>query len=179
MIYSTRRRYVVVTIFFTSVFWLTVELILLSYTNRLNVELPQSKNELPEAWIPREGNQNSAIADVLLPIEDFRTLYVTSIPPNPGGPGEGGKAVYNDKDDPSEVSKEKEGYTKYSFNELASTKISLERSIPDNRPQEWVYIMNQAVNVKKRSLESYILILACRGIIGSLLLFEVLTRSCS
>ena len=136
MIYSTRKRYVVVTIFFTSAFWLTVELILLSYTNRLNVEQSQTKNKLPEAWISRERNANNAIADVLIPIDDFKTLYVTSIPPNPGGPGEGGKAVYNDKDDPVEVNKEKEGYTKYSFNELASAKISLERSIPDNRAPE-------------------------------------------
>lgn len=136
MIYSTKRRYVVVTIFFTSVFWLTIELVLLSYTNRLNVELSQAKNELPEARESQERNPNPAIADVLLPIEDYKTLYVTLIPPNPGGPGEEGKAVYNDKDDPVEVSKEKEGYKKYSFNELASAKISLERSIPDNRPPE-------------------------------------------
>ena len=126
----------VVTIFFTSAFWLTVELILLSYTNRLNVDQSQRKNELPEAWISRERNANNAIGDVLIPIDDFKTLYVTSIPPNPGGPGEEGKAVYNDKDDPVEVEKEKEGYTKYSFNELASAKISLERSIPDNRAPE-------------------------------------------
>lgn len=136
MIYSTRRRYVVVTIFLTSVFWLTVELILLSYTNRLNDEQTKGNLELPEAWNSRQSYENHPIADVLIPIEDFRALYVTSIPPNPDGPGEAGKAVYNDKDDPLEVGKEKEGYSKYSFNELASAKISLERSIPDNRPQE-------------------------------------------
>lgn len=126
----------VVTIFLTSVFWLTVELILLSYTNRLNDEQTKGNIELPEAWNSRQSYENHPIADVLIPIEDFRALYVTSIPPNPDGPGEAGKAVYNDKDDPLEVGKEKEGYSKYSFNELASAKISLERSIPDNRPQE-------------------------------------------
>lgn len=136
MIYSTRRRYVVVTVFFTSVFWLTIELILLSYTNRLNGEESQARNEPPKAWKPQVRDQNLDIADVPLPIEDFKTLYVTLIPPNPGGPGEGGRAVYNDKDNPDEARKEKEGYGKYSFNELASAKISLERSIPDNRPSE-------------------------------------------
>lgn len=137
MIYSSRRRYVVVTIFFTSAFWLTVELILLSYTNRLNVEL--SQNQLPQAWKSREKADDGALAartSTELSIEDFKSLYVTRIPPNPGGVGERGIAVYNDKNDPVEVSKEKDGYKKYSFNELASAKISLERAIPDNRPSE-------------------------------------------
>ena len=125
-----------VTVFFTSVFWLTIELILLSYTNRLNGEEPQARIELPKAWKPQVGDQNLDMADVPLPIEDFKTLYVTLIPPNPGGPGEGGRAVYNDKDNLDETNKEKEGYRKYSFNELASARISLERSIPDNRPSE-------------------------------------------
>lgn len=127
MVYSTRRRYVVVTIFVTSAFWLTIELILLSYTNRLNVELSQGNNQLPRAW--------KSLSDELS-IEDFKSFYVTMIPPNPGGLGEQGIAVYNDKNNAAEVSKEKEGYTKYSFNELASAKISLERAIPDNRPPE-------------------------------------------
>ncbi|KAJ7382785.1 Polypeptide N-acetylgalactosaminyltransferase 3 [Desmophyllum pertusum] len=56
--------------------------------------------------------------------------------PESGGPGENGEAVHNNKDDPAEASKEKEGYKKYSFNELASVKISLERAIPDNRPRQ-------------------------------------------
>lgn len=137
MIYSTRRRYVIVTIFFTSAFWLTIELILLSYTNRLNIELSQAKNQLPEAW--RDRKKSAALASKtsdVLSIEGFKSFYVTQIPPNPGGPGENGEAVHNNKDDPAEASKEKEGYKKYSFNELASVKISLERAIPDNRPRQ-------------------------------------------
>ena len=132
MIYSARKRYVVVTIFFTSAFWLTIELILLSYTNRLNVEFSPGKNQFPQAWKPGLASETSHE----LSIEDFRSFYVTRIPPIPAGPGEQGIAVYNDKDDPAELSKEKEGYKKYSFNELASAKISLERAIPDNRPRE-------------------------------------------
>lgn len=126
----------VVTIFFTSAFWLTIELILLSYTNRLNVEFSQAKNQLPQAWKPGLASETS----LELSIEDFRSFYVTRIPPIPAGPGEQGIAVYNNKDDPAEQSKEKEGYKKYSFNELASAKISLERAIPDNRPRECLSI---------------------------------------
>lgn len=129
------RRYVIVTIFFTSLFWLTIELIILSYTNNLNVELSQ----LPGEWNPRyekPERTRDIPADVLIPIEDFRTLYSSLLPPNPVAPGEEGKAVYNNKNDADEESKEREGYRKHSFNELASSKISLERSIPDNRPSE-------------------------------------------
>ncbi|XP_029198465.2 polypeptide N-acetylgalactosaminyltransferase 13-like [Acropora millepora] len=134
--YSTRRRYVyIVTIFFTSLFWLTIELVILSYTNNLNAELSQ----LPGEWNPRHEKPQrirDISGDVLIPIEDFRTLYSAMLTSKPGAPGEEGKAVYNTKNDADEDSKEREGYRKYSFNELASSKISLERSIPDNRPSE-------------------------------------------
>lgn len=50
--------------------------------------------------------------------------------PDPNGLGEGGRAVVFEG---SEKRKEKEGYSKYAFNEYASQKISLVRSIPDTR----------------------------------------------
>lgn len=46
------------------------------------------------------------------------------------GPGENGQGV---KIDETEKDLEKEGYSKHSFNQLASDKISLFRSIPDTR----------------------------------------------
>lgn len=49
---------------------------------------------------------------------------------DPNGLGEGGRAVVFEG---SEKKKEKEGYSKYAFNEYASQKISLVRSIPDTR----------------------------------------------
>lgn len=52
------------------------------------------------------------------------------IPHDPNGPGEDGKpVVISAKEKPNE----KDGYNKYAFNEYASAKISLERSIPDTR----------------------------------------------
>lgn len=123
----------VVTIFFTSAFWLTIELILLGYTNRLNVEI--SRADINQFSDSRRA-ATFAFETKEASIEEFKAVYVTLIPPNPSGPGERGEAVYNDQDDPVQVSKEKDGYKKYSFNELASSKISLERSIPDNRPYE-------------------------------------------
>lgn len=52
------------------------------------------------------------------------------IPHDPNGPGEDGKPVVVSA---KEKHNEKEGYNKYAFNEYASAKISLERSIPDTR----------------------------------------------
>lgn len=49
---------------------------------------------------------------------------------DPNGLGEGGRAVVFEG---SEKKKEKEGYSKYAFNEYASQRISLVRSIPDTR----------------------------------------------
>ena len=44
-----------------------------------------------------------------------------------------GEAVVNA---PGEKSQEEKGFKEYGFNELASKQISLERTIPDNRPSE-------------------------------------------
>ena len=135
MIHSSRKRYVIATIFFTSAFWLTIELILLSYTNRLNVDIARALPDETQLYLRNENRAKSPLAD-MLPIDDFRSSYVTLIPPNPHGAGENGEAVYIDGNDKAQLAKEKEGYKKYSFNNLASSKISLERTIPDNRPQE-------------------------------------------
>lgn len=49
---------------------------------------------------------------------------------DPNGPGENGQAVNINE---SEKKEETEGYNQHAFNELASRKISLHRSIPDTR----------------------------------------------
>ena len=49
---------------------------------------------------------------------------------DPNGPGEDGKPVVISA---KEKNNEKDGYSKYAFNEYASAKISLGRSIPDTR----------------------------------------------
>ena len=48
----------------------------------------------------------------------------------PGSAGMNGEAVINSA---SEKEKEDKGLLDYGFNELSSSKISLERTIPDNR----------------------------------------------
>lgn len=59
-----------------------------------------------------------------------RNIVGVVIPHDPHGPGEDGKpVVVSAKEKPNE----KDGYNKYAFNEYASAKISLERSLPDTR----------------------------------------------
>ena len=87
---------------------------------------------------PKMGNKKQITAVKIQPrkhIEDSNDAErIPTIPDvnarDPNGLGEGGRAVVFEG---SEKNKEKEGYSKYAFNEYASQKISLVRSIPDTR----------------------------------------------
>lgn len=63
-------------------------------------------------------------------IEYFEQFYKNTLNPQPGSAGMDGEAVINSQ---NEKEKEDKGLLDYGFNELSSSKISLERSIPDNR----------------------------------------------
>lgn len=72
---------------------------------------------------PRKHIEDSKDAERIPTIPDVNAR-------DPNGLGEGGRAVVFEG---SEKKKEKEGYSKYAFNEYASQRISLVRSIPDTR----------------------------------------------
>ncbi|XP_038044532.1 polypeptide N-acetylgalactosaminyltransferase 1-like [Patiria miniata] len=61
-----------------------------------------------------------------------RDLDVTSKPRDPNGPGEMGKGVRTEGKDAGRVA---EGFRHASFNEFVSDMISLERAVPEKRPQ--------------------------------------------
>lgn len=69
-------------------------------------------------------------------IDVFKASYVTLIPPNLGDDVEGNGS--NETNDMNNGDLYNKAFEKYSFNELASSRIGLERRIPDNRPQELV-----------------------------------------
>lgn len=128
--YRSRRRYIVATIFLTSAFWLSIEITILSYTNHLvneDSQIHQGKSRIGrrQSWRLNETNTK------LLTIEDFKTLYPNSIH-FASKQGENGDKVFNS---PSEKEIEQQQFRLYQFNELASSKISLLREIPDNRPK--------------------------------------------
>ena len=66
----------------------------------------------------------------LVTIDYFKQFYKGILNPEDGSPGMNGAAVKNSA---REKSAEDEKIKKYGFNELSSSKISLERTIPDNR----------------------------------------------
>ncbi|XP_031551805.1 polypeptide N-acetylgalactosaminyltransferase 1-like [Actinia tenebrosa] len=133
MFRSPKKRYIVTTIFLTSSFWLAIELVLLNYTNRLNVEYSSSVQ-----IIQGKSKVNADVSsDQLQPssdeigINEFKGLYKTPIP-HILKQGENGEKVYNS---PGEKEIEQGRFQLFQFNELASSKISLLRTIPDNRPE--------------------------------------------
>ena len=147
----SRRHYIVLTVLLTSIFWLAIEFVLLAYSNNLNIDILEqpfyggklrdiSDNSQISVRKERRKYEEDSFVDheqaqekKIISIDEFKSSYVAILPINPNGPGENGAKVKNDE---SEEEAEKTGYRKYSFNELASSKISLERSIPDNRPTE-------------------------------------------
>jgi len=94
--------------------------------NRFNVK-PHQQKELPKIVDKIEPLQPR---EELVDISYFKKFYKYSLHPQPGSPGMNGEAVVNP---PLEKVREDIGFKNYSFNELSSSKISLERSVPDNR----------------------------------------------
>lgn len=109
------RRYVCTAIIFTSLFWLAIDLTAVMW-NRNKDELSNDRRD------------DSSIE--LVKIDYFKRFYKYVLDPQPGSAGMMGAAVRNPD---SEKQKEDHSLEDYGFNELASSKISLERSIPDNR----------------------------------------------
>ena len=77
-----------------------------------------------------ETTRSMITSDNLVSIDYFKQFYKYSLNPQPGSAGMEGAAVKNSVD---EKVQEDLGFKNYSFNELSSSKISLERSVPDNR----------------------------------------------
>ena len=112
------KRYICVSVLLTSLFWFLVSLTTLSI-------------DISETW--DHGYSKRSVVDKneeFVKIDYFKRFYKNSLNPEPGGAGMNGEAVLNSV---SENSTEEKSLDDYGFNELASSKISLERTIPDNR----------------------------------------------
>lgn len=108
------RRYIFAVIIITSLFWLFMDF---------------------TAFYWKKNNKNFVSSSEKVTIEYFEQFYKTILNPQPGSAGMDGQAVINPQD---EKEKEDKGLLDYGFNELSSSKISLERTIPDNRHRMYV-----------------------------------------
>lgn len=66
----------------------------------------------------------------LVTVDYFKKFYKPQLKTDASSPGMNGASVRNSND---EKEREDQSIKDYGFNELSSSKISLERSIPDNR----------------------------------------------
>ena len=116
------KRYVCAGIFFTSLFWITVDFtaVLWSKGDSSTTSLRVGKD------LDRQNGDN----DILVNIDYFKRYYKYMLNPQPGSAGMDGSSVLNSQNE--KVDEDKRMFD-YGFNELSSSKISLERSIPDNR----------------------------------------------
>ena len=115
------KRYICAAILLTSLFWVMIDLTALLLTGSEKASLTKySVNDEISA-----GEKETKVK-----IDYFKKFYKNTLNPEPGSAGMEGQAVSNSV---NEKIKEEKSFDDYGFNELASSKISLERSIPDNR----------------------------------------------
>ncbi|XP_047136155.1 polypeptide N-acetylgalactosaminyltransferase 13 [Hydra vulgaris] len=114
------KRYVCAAILITSLFWIIIDFTALFLTGSEKVSLTRNYVE----------NEIFADETTKVKIDYFRKFYKNILNPEPGSAGMEGQAVSNSV---NEKAIEDKSFDDYGFNELASSKISLERSIPDNR----------------------------------------------
>lgn len=128
--FCSRKRYIIATVVLTSAFWLALEVVILIYTSHLgnedrDIHQGKSRSARRHSWRLNDTNTK------LITIEEFKSLYPNTIHFT-SKQGENGIKVYNS---PSEKEIEQQQFRMYQFNELSSSKISLLREIPDNRPK--------------------------------------------
>lgn len=113
------RRYICAAVVVTSLFWLTIDIIGIMVAKR-----SQTSKEQPVSITRRFRSSE------LVTIDYFKKYYKSVLNPEPGGAGMDGAAVANSA---AEKVAEDKSLLDYGFNELSSSKISLERTVPDNR----------------------------------------------
>lgn len=118
------RRYICAAVIFTSLFWLLLDFTALFWNSRV---VDSSTLDV---------NKRNEDTEDIVNIDYFRRYYKTMLDPQPGSAGMNGQGVENPE---SEKEKEDKGLNDHGFNELSSSKISLERTIPDNRHSRFVF----------------------------------------
>ena len=123
------QRYVCAAILLTTFFWIGLDLLamLWSKNNKVSVLNP-NQSLLPN--LDKDKLSSLRTHKSLVKINFFKQFYESLLSPDPSSPGMNGESVINSAQEKAEEDIRME---LYGFNELSSSKISLERTIPDNR----------------------------------------------
>lgn len=155
--YRLIKRYIVTVIIVFCLFWLCIDLMWIQWKKE-DIKYVKPMKEFPKEQPQIEKEQNyrekskheerqrkhiknvniirttttkrTTTSDNFVLIDYFKKFYKYSLNPQPGSAGMEGAGVKNSVD---EKPLEDIGFKNYSFNQLSSSKISLERSVPDNR----------------------------------------------
>ena len=126
------QRYICAVIFLTSLFWISINFFWRIWNNGTGLKVIDPGQSLILSLDKRR--LDSLKPRELVTIDYFEKLYKPLVHTELSGPGMGGKGV---KNLPEEKAREDQGIKDYGFNEVASAKISLERSVPENRDKRY------------------------------------------
>ena len=126
------QRYVCAVVFLTSLFWISINFFWRILNNRTAGKVIDSGQSL--IFSLEKRRLDSLRPEELVTIDYFEKLYRPLVHTEPSSPGMGGKGVMNL---PEEKAREDQTIKDYGFNEVASAKISLERSVPENRDKRY------------------------------------------
>ncbi len=125
------KRYVCAIVLVTSIFWVSVDLFAMLWNSKIDLKVLNPEQSLilsvgkDKLDMLRPKDKDSS----LVTIDYFKRFYRKSVHDS-STDGMNGAAVKNSAE---EKDKEDQSIKDYGFNELSSSKISLERTIPDNR----------------------------------------------
>ena len=123
------KRYICLLIILTSIFWISVDFFVVLWEKKVNFSITNSDQSIIS--VSRHGLDSSlAVENNFVNIKYFETFYKPILNPDASSAGMNGSLVENPR---SEKEQEDKSIHDYGFNELSSSKISLERTIPDNR----------------------------------------------
>lgn len=127
------KRYVCVLILVTSILWISIDLFAMLWKGQLDVKGLHPEQSLLLTMNEDTINSIQSRENELVTIQYFKRFYKPRLNPASSSAGMNGASVENHK---SEKEREDQSIKDYGFNELSSSKISLERTIPDNRDKK-------------------------------------------
>ena len=126
------KRYICALVLITSIFWISIDLFAMLWNKKLDLKVlnPEQSLILSIGQDKRELLRPMDNDGKLVTIEYFKQFYKPLLKADKTGLGMNGAGVKNSA---AEQEIKDKSIKDYGFNELSSSKIPLERTVPDNR----------------------------------------------